>query len=62
MKLKIIKLLFYSAIEIIFSACFIAAFEAGNDLGWFVSGFLLVLFNGAILSLEDDKTNIIYRG
>ena len=53
--LSALKLLFYSAGEIALSIPIIYGYEIGNVLLVFVFGFILVMFNGAILSLADDR-------
>jgi len=56
-----LKIIIYAITELGFSAGIIECLEKDIVLGWFLLSAFLVLFNGAILSVAEDKNNIIYR-
>ena len=52
---KIIALFIISITEVLISATIIHFLETGNVLGWFVMGFLLIMFNAAFFSCGEKR-------
>jgi len=52
---SIFKLCLYSVAELGLSAALIGLLETGSIVGAFILGFILVMFNGALISIDDRK-------